>query len=89
MAGAKRDKTVSEGVYDAATHTVTWPDAPMAAGKQRKYTVWTKVKPTAASPLTYMAACRNYPQLATQSDVTVRSLCCVIHQLKCVQPHDA
>ena len=72
VAGAKHNRTVSAGVYDAATHTVTWPDAPLAPRKQRKYTVWTKVKPTAASPLTYQAVCPNCPQLATQSDVAVR-----------------
>ena len=79
VAGAKRDKTVSAGVYDAATHTVTWPNAPLAARKRRKYTVWTKVKSTAVSPLTYLVVCPNCPQLATQSDVAVRVLMSLVH----------
>lgn len=69
---SKHNKTVSTGVYDAASHIVTWPDMPLAVGKTRKYTVWTKLQPTAASPLTYQALCPNCPQLVTQSNVTVR-----------------
>jgi hypothetical protein len=71
--GAKKhDKTLATAVYDAAAHTVTWPDAPLAGGKKRKYTVVARVNAaTAVSPLVFHAACPNCPQLEAQNDVTV------------------
>jgi hypothetical protein len=58
-------------LYDAGANTVTWPNVALASGKRRRYTVVAEVLPTAASPLTFAAACIDCPQLATQSSVTV------------------
>lgn len=69
------NKTLPKPVYDAQAKTLTWPDAPLAARRKRKYTVVAKVLPTAASPLVFQAACPHCPQLATQSSVTVRTAC--------------
>lgn len=65
-------KTLSTPVYDANTNTLTWVDAPLAAGKRRNYYVYVKVLPAATSPLTFEAWCPNCPALSTQSNVMVR-----------------
>ena len=68
----KRNKTLATPVYDAAANTVTWPDVPLGARRKRKYAVYARVLPAAASPLVFQAACPNCPALAAQASVTVR-----------------
>ncbi len=70
--GTKRNKTLATPVYDAAANTVTWPDVSLGARRKRKYAVYARVLPAAASPLVFQAACPNCPALAAQASVTVR-----------------
>lgn len=69
----KKDKTLATSVYDAQAHTVLFPDAPLGAGKRRKYTIVTKVLNTAVFPLVYQATCPTCSALTTQSSVTVNA----------------
>jgi hypothetical protein len=70
---SKKSTTLTTPTYHANTHTVLFPNEPLAARRKRKYTVWVQVLPTAVSPLTFHSASLKCPQLLTQSAVTVRS----------------
>ena len=68
---SKRNKTLGTATFVAGTYV--FPDAPLTAGKTRKYMTYVKVQPGAASPLVFRAICPNCPALATRSNVTVRA----------------
>lgn len=70
---SKMETTLATPTYYATTHTVIFPDAPLAAGHKRKYTVWARVLPMVASPLNFLAASLKCPQLVRRSSATVHS----------------